>query len=113
MKHDMVKANVVITRDVYYSISKNVELDIEVEAEHVTDWKGNDELDYDEPNIDSEELSQMYECQHYTITGLLDELVKLAKDRQSQFPENTCEWRKMRDIINDAQNWKIDEFFVE
>lgn len=101
-------------KKIYYSISKETTIVIEdVPAVGYRDRKDNDETDYDVPELSSKEWLDLYQEQHYTVTGLMDELVKLAKEKQSQCEPKSSEWKKMQGIIEDAQCWQIDEEFID
>ena len=97
-----------------YSISKETTIEFEdVPAVGYKDEDGMDEVEYDNPNFTQKEWMEHYEWQHYTITGLLDELVKLAKWKLEYLSMGSNEIKKLHNIIEDAQCWEIDEEYID
>lgn len=107
-------ANIVINKHVYYSIDKVFDIEFEdFPVEVVRDEDGYSDIDYDNPELTHSEWVTKFEEQHYTINGLLDELRKLAKEKMQTLEPKSREWIKMRNIIDDCENWNVEEIIIE
>lgn len=101
-------------KQVVYTISKDMKIVVnDVPAFGYRSEDDLDELEYEEHDLSQREWTDLFEQQHYTITGLMDILIHFAKERQKECEPKSAEWKKMQGIIEDSELWRVDEMYID